>query len=81
MPRSAKGAITTFTRSAASQYAKEIIRINSVHPGCADTRRTEHRFNDAAVRGGLPNCTLMGRLGTAEDIAHGVLFLASDEAS
>jgi len=33
----AKGAITTFTKSAALQYAKENIRINSVHPGYADT--------------------------------------------
>jgi NAD(P)-dependent dehydrogenase (short-subunit alcohol dehydrogenase family) len=77
----AKGAITTFTKSAALQYAKENIRINSVHPGYADTPLTEHRFNDPAVRQSLIDRTPMGRLGTAEDIANGVLFLASDESS
>src|SRR5262249_8146352 len=46
----AKGAIAIFTKSAALQYAKENIRINSVHPGYADTPLTAHRFNDPAVR-------------------------------
>jgi NAD(P)-dependent dehydrogenase (short-subunit alcohol dehydrogenase family) len=77
----AKGAITTFTKSAALQYAKENIRINSVHPGYADTPLTDRRFNDPAVRQVLIDRTPMGRLGTADDIANGVLFLASDESS
>ena len=78
---SAKGAIAIFTKSAALQYARENIRINSVHPGYADTPLTERRFNDPAVRQQLLDRTPMGRLGTAEDIANGVLFLASDESS
>ncbi len=77
----AKGVITTFTKSAALQYAKENIRINSVHPGYADTPLTARRFNDPGVRQQLLDRTPMGRLGTAEDIANGVLFLASDESS
>src|SRR5215468_6468266 len=77
----AKGAITIFTKSAALQYAKENIRINSVHPGYADTPLTEQRFNDPSVRQALIDRTPMGRLGTADDIANGVLFLASDESS
>ena len=77
----AKGAITIFTKSAALQYSKENIRINSVHPGYADTPLTEKRFSDPAVRQELVDRTPMGRLGTAEDIANGVLFLASDESS
>lgn len=77
----AKGAITIFTKSAALQYAKENIRINSVHPGYADTPLTAQRFADPAVRQQLLDLTPMGRLGTAVDIANGVLFLASDEAS
>jgi NAD(P)-dependent dehydrogenase (short-subunit alcohol dehydrogenase family) len=74
-------AIAIFTKSAALQYAKENIRINSVHPGYADTPLTEKRFSDPAVRRVLLDRTPMGRLGTAEDIANGVLFLASDESS
>ena len=77
----AKGAISIFTKSAALQYAKENIRINSVHPGYADTPLTAKRFADPAVREELLGRTPMGRLGTAWDIANGVLFLASDEAA
>jgi NAD(P)-dependent dehydrogenase (short-subunit alcohol dehydrogenase family) len=77
----AKGAITIFTKSAAIQYAKEGIRINSVHPGWADTPLTDERFSDPDVRRKLIDRTPMGRLGTAEDIANGVLYLASDESS
>jgi len=60
---------------------REKIRINSVHPGYADTPLTEQRFSDPAVRQALLDRTPMGRLGTALDIANGVLFLASDESS
>jgi len=42
---------------------------------------TETRFSDPAVRQMLLDRTPMGRLGTAEDIANGVRFLASDESS
>ena len=68
-------------RAAALQYAKENIGINSVHPGYADTPLTVQRFSDPAMRQVLLDCTLMSRLGTAGDIANGVLFLASDESS
>lgn len=77
----AKGAIAIFTKSAALQYAKENIRINSVHPGYADTPLTAERFSDPELRQVLLDRTPMGRLGTAEDIANGVLFLASDESA
>jgi NAD(P)-dependent dehydrogenase (short-subunit alcohol dehydrogenase family) len=42
---------------------------------------TEQRFSDPTVRQQLLDRTPMGRLGTARDIANGVLFLASDESS
>ena len=77
----AKGAITIFTKSAALQYAKENIRINSVHPGYVDKPLSEPRFNDPGVRQVLLDRTPMGRLCIALDIANGVLFLASDDSS
>ena len=52
-----------------------------MHPGYADTPLTDKRFSDPAVRQQLLDRTPMGRLGTAEDIANGVLFLASDDSS
>jgi NAD(P)-dependent dehydrogenase (short-subunit alcohol dehydrogenase family) len=60
------------------QYARENIRINFVHQGYADMPLTETSFSDPAVRQVPLDRT---RLGTAEDIANGVLFLASDESS
>jgi hypothetical protein len=64
-------------QSAALQYARDNIRINSVHPGYADTPLTQKRFSDPAARQVLLDRTPMGRL----DTARGVLFLASDESS
>ncbi len=77
----AKGAIRIFTKTAALQYAKENIRVNSIHPGYAMTPLTAERFSDPALHTELIGKTPMGRLGTAEDIANGVLFLASDESA
>jgi NAD(P)-dependent dehydrogenase (short-subunit alcohol dehydrogenase family) len=77
----AKGAIRLFTKTAALQYAKENIRVNSIHPGYATTPLTAERFSPPDVNKVLLDRTPMGRLGTAKDIANGVLFLASDESS
>ncbi|MDE0728306.1 MAG: glucose 1-dehydrogenase [Alphaproteobacteria bacterium] len=77
----AKGAVRLFTKTAALQYAAENIRVNSIHPGYATTPLTVERFSDPAISEVLLDRTPMGRLGTAEDIANGVLFLASDESA
>ena len=77
----AKGAIRIFTKSTAIQYARESIRVNSVHPGYADTPLTREVFAPAKVREALMRKTPMRRLGTAEDIAWGILYLASDESA
>jgi len=77
----AKGAIRIFTKSAALQYARENIRVNSVHPGYADTPLTREVFASAEVREALLKRTPMHRLGTADDIAWGILYLASDESA
>ena len=77
----AKGAIRLLTKTTALQYAKENIRVNSIHPGYATTPLTAERFSPPDVNQALIDRTPMGRLGTAEDIANGVLFLASDESS
>ena len=67
-----KGAVRLFTKTTAIQYAKDNIRCNSVHPASVDTdMRSPDDFSN------IP----LGRIGTTYDIAYGVLFLASDEAS
>lgn len=77
----AKGAIRLFTKSAAIQYAKENIRVNSVHPGFADTPMTNRGFQDAERLQWVESRTPMGRTGSAKEIAYGILYLASDESS
>ena len=77
----AKGAVRIFTKTTAIQYARDNIRANSVHPGYADTPLTREVFAPERVREALMRKTPMRRLGTAEDIAWGILYLASDESA
>ena len=76
-----KGAVRLFTKSTAIQYARDGIRANSVHPGTIETQMTAPILADDAYRQDRINRTPLGRLGTPNDVAYGVLFLASDEAS
>ena len=76
-----KGAVRIFTKSAAIQYAGDGIRVNSVHPGFVDSPMTEQFHADPQVRRDRLDRTPIGRLGTPEDIASGILYLASDESS
>ena len=76
-----KGAVRLFTKSTAIQYAQDGIRANSVHPGTIETQMTAPILADEAYRQDRINRTPLGRLGTPNDVAYGVLFLASDEAS
>jgi NAD(P)-dependent dehydrogenase (short-subunit alcohol dehydrogenase family) len=77
----AKGAIRSFTKSAAIQLAGDGIRVNSLHPGFAETPFTVGPFAKPGVLerrlSGIP----MGRLGTAQEVANAILYLASDESS
>ena len=78
----AKGAIRLFSKSAAVQYAKENIRVNSVHPGYAHTPLTDPGYSHEIGRAeGCLERIPIGRLGNAYDIAYGILYLASDESS
>ena len=76
-----KGAVRLFTKATAIQYAKESIRCNSVHPGLLETPMNRDMLADAAHREERTQRIPLGRVGTAEDVAYGVLYLASDEAS
>jgi cyclopentanol dehydrogenase len=76
-----KGAVTIFTKSAALRHARDGIRINSVHPGPIDTPMLKEGYVDPKLRDRVLTLTPMGRRGRPEEVAQGVLFLASDEAS
>ena len=77
----AKGVIRIFTKSAAIQYAAENIRVNSVHPGFVTTPMTAERFQSEERRATLAGRIPMGRIGAPEEIARGIVYLASDESS
>ena len=75
-----KGAVRALTRTAAVQYAAEGIRVNAVFPGFVETSMTRELHARPGMREGRISLTPLGRLGTPEDIALGILFLASDES-
>jgi 3(or 17)beta-hydroxysteroid dehydrogenase len=76
-----KGASRILTKSAAVQYGKYNIRVNSVHPGLMPPMLTSVTAADPAMREKVIATIPLGRAGTAEEAAYAVLFLASDEAS
>ena len=76
-----KGAVRLFTKATAVQHARDGIRCNSVHPGPIDTPMIHDSLADPeALQERLMGVPL-GRIGETQDVANGVLFLASDEAS
>jgi len=77
----AKAAIRVMTKSAAVQFAKDGIRVNSVHPGIMPPMRSSKLTADPAIRAKLLNAVPMRREGRVEEVAYASLFLASDEAS
>lgn len=74
-----KGAVRNMSKSAAISYAKDNVRVNSVHPGFVKTPLTDAQ--EAEINDFVVAQTPMGRAGLPEEIANGVVFLASDEAS
>jgi NAD(P)-dependent dehydrogenase (short-subunit alcohol dehydrogenase family) len=75
-----KGAARALTRAAAVQYAPEGIRINAVFPGFVETGMTAELHARPGIREERVALTPLGRLAEPEDIAPGILYLASDEA-
>lgn len=83
-----KGAIISLTKSLALAYAKYGIRINCICPGTIETPMATSFFNlekDDRKRKNLIEKFIdrhpLGRFGTAEDVANGALYLASDVSS
>jgi len=76
-----KGAVRIMTKTAAVQYAKDGIRVNSVHPGFLPPMRTSKGSADPEWRAKMLRAVPMRREGRVEEVANAVLFLASDDAS
>jgi NAD(P)-dependent dehydrogenase (short-subunit alcohol dehydrogenase family) len=80
-----KGAVRLMTKTDALLYAKDKIRVNSVHPGYIWTPLVEELGRSSsqgveAFRRELDSKHPIGHVGEPDDIAHGIVYLASDEA-
>jgi cyclopentanol dehydrogenase len=76
-----KGGSRIYTKGAAVELAKDNIRVNSVHPGYVESPMTTQMKGADAFKNGALSITPMGRGAKLEEIAYGVLFLATDESS
>ncbi len=74
-----KGGIEMLTKVAAVELGEYGITVNCVAPGAIEIERTKQEAGD--YKGTWSKLTPMGRIGTPEDVAHMVAFLASDKAS
>lgn len=84
---SSKGAVISFTRAVALQYARQGIRANAVLPGLMNTPMIVEPLKEAYAEGDVEGMIRardrqcpMGRMGDAWDVAYAVLFLLSPEA-
>ena len=76
----AKGGLITFTKGLAKELAPFGIRVNAVSPGVIDTPYHE-QFSSPEMMKSYVNGIPLGRVGTAEEVAKVIAFLASDAAS
>ncbi len=77
-----KGAVLQFTRAMALDHAREGIRVNAICPGPVDTPLLRDVRDDAEEElKAIAEATPMGRIGTPDEIAGAIAFLASDDAS
>ncbi len=79
-----KGAVLSMTRAMAADYIDNKIRVNAICPGTTDSPSLEQRIRERGgnyeeVRQQYITRQRLGRLGTPEEIAEGVLFLATNE--
>src|SRR5882762_6927996 len=76
----AKHAVEGITKSVALEIAKSGIRVNAVAPGPTDTGMLTRFTGTPENKAGLVAKVPLGRLGMSEEVAHGIVFIASDDA-
>jgi NAD(P)-dependent dehydrogenase (short-subunit alcohol dehydrogenase family) len=76
-----KAGVILLTKNAALEYGKNNIRVNAIAPGVIDTKIIDNWKSDEWKWPIISKANAIGRIGTPEEVANSVLFLASDEAS
>jgi len=77
-----KHAVIGLTKSAALEYASKGIRVNAISPSFVDTPMVSHMTTEyPRMEGNVQQASPMRRLGHADEIAEGILWLASEKAS
>jgi NAD(P)-dependent dehydrogenase (short-subunit alcohol dehydrogenase family) len=76
----AKHAVEGITKSVALEIAKSGIRVNAVAPGPTDTGMLTRFTGTAENKAALATQVPLGRLGLPDEVADGIVFIASDEA-
>lgn len=74
-----KAAVVSLTESLSKEYGLSGIRVNCVAPGVIDTKMNAHLSDEDMAE--LASETALGRIGTANEVAEAVYFLASEKAS
>jgi 3-oxoacyl-[acyl-carrier protein] reductase len=77
---SSKGALISYTKSLAAELGPRGIRVNCVAPGWVETDMTSETFSERSRLVEIERTIPLGHVGKPEDIAGGILFLASDLA-
>jgi NAD(P)-dependent dehydrogenase (short-subunit alcohol dehydrogenase family) len=78
---SSKGGVRLASKDLAVELGQYQIRVNSIMPGAIETPMTAGLLGDPETKKKLRELSVLGRIGTAEEVAYGALFLASNEAS
>lgn len=77
----AKGGVRSLSKTAAIEYARDNIRVNSIYPGLIVTGLVKEALENETVRKNLMDQLPLQRFGKVEDVGYGVLYLASDESA
>lgn len=77
----AKGGVVNLTRAMAIDHAADGVRVNAICPGVTETGLTAWMHDHPAIMQGFADRLPGGRMGTPDEMAGAILFLASDDAS
>ncbi|HEY2420775.1 MAG TPA: SDR family oxidoreductase, partial [Neobacillus sp.] len=76
-----KAGVVMLTQNAALEYGKNNIRVNAIAPGVIDTKIIDNWRQNERKWPIISRANALGRIGTPDEVANAVLFLASEEAS